>query len=377
MLILCGAPLCVMAGDVEGTALRLEILGHITDHSLEPPGGAEQEAFLGADGTVQQIRDFLQGFDRYASYLPPDEYRDILHVRRGFSHGVGMDLVRDPANRIICIPYPGSQAQKGGITYGDLLLEVDGHPVENLDMEDVGALVRGDAGSTVLLKIRDRNGREHQAGFDRESLSETTVSLERPVEGIPRIRIYHFGRHTGSELRQIIEKFGEKLGEKLGEQRGPIKELILDLRGNTGGELLAAVECAAMFRPQGACLLHIQDKKGSTKKLAETDGDWRNIFVYIWQDDLTASAAEVLIAALSDAVSIGATTAGKARVQETFRLQNNGILKLTVEELLYTNGEHGWQNSGFAPRFKTTGPRQSDTDFIQLTLSAGKKGVNN
>lgn len=349
------ALLYAMPVRADSEALRLEILTHINASAPEPPGEAEQEMFLRAGDNAQKIRGFLHGFDRYASYLTPEEYRGFLQTRRDFSYGVGMDLVRDRTNRIICIPYPGSQARKGGIAYGDQLLEVDGYAVKDLDMEDVGVLVRGNTGSEVLLKTLDQDGKERLARFKRGELPGVTASLENSVHGMPRIRIHRFGRHTGRELRRIIE------------QLGFIRGLVLDLRGNIGGDLRAAVACAALFRPKGACLLHIKDKAGERRDLSKTDGDWRHVFVRVWQDDLTASAAEVLIVALTESVSIGTTSAGKARVQETFRLQNGGILKLTVAELFHVDAAQGWQDNGLSPNFKTTGLRQSDADFIRLT----------
>ena len=132
------------------------------------------------------------------------------------------------------------------------------------------------------------------------------------------------------------------------------QRLIIDLRGNTGGDLESALRCASMFVHKGTLIALERNKDTITPRYAEQTGVAANMpqQLIIRQDGLTASAAELFIAALSAAGRAhteGTVSAGKALVQEVFKLSNGDMFKLTTKELLFPGRNASWQGRGLLP----------------------------
>lgn len=303
----------------------------VTQHALLPPALA-----LPPGATPQHVREFLRGFDPYAQFFTPQEYEMARAARDLFPAGVGMDIVRNGAGLIVCLPYPGLPAALGGVLYGDVLLSVDGLDVKHADLQDVAVLVRGTPDSQVRLRLRGPTGRERNLALRRVESPLPSVWMAAPVHGTPRIRLSRFRRGTVAELDILLAVLSAN------------SPLILDLRGNTGGDLEEALGCASRFLCGGSPLLSWESHEGGGRTRTEKNGTHCAAPLYIWQDDLTASAAEACIAALIQngrAVTVGPSTAGKARAQEWFVLNDGGRLKLTTTRLCFFDG-NDWQRSG-------------------------------
>ncbi len=353
------AALFVPTGSADNAIPVNGILKLIEEKALTPPPAEALQRFEDSPKSREDLDRFLGEFDSYAKYLTAAEYRGLLDVQRIHSDGVGMDLVRNKAGDIVCIPYPDSSSANAGIKYADTLLAVDGNPVTGAELDDVAVLIRGEAKTRLTLTVAAKGEGPRTISLQRERLSGKSTAAQAPVRGIPRIRIYRFGPETFNELKSLLAA-SPSAGD-----------LIIDLRGNTGGDMRSAIDCAKLFLPASAPLARIATRQGVSQPTTDARGPWAGTYVFIWQDELTASASEIFIAALRhslNAETIGKTSAGKAVAQEVFRLDDGSILKLTTERLFFPDSSHTWQDAGIEPDFAFYADQEgSEEEYERLT----------
>ncbi len=338
-------------GAAAGELPVTQILDHIRRYALTPPDAVVLQTDAQAPHlrTAQGINAFLRHFDSYARWISSEELKETRRIQESAPCGVGMDLVRDKQGRVICIPYTDSPAQKAGLRYGDELTAVDGRQLHGKSLEEAALLVRGPEGGSVELTLL-RPGRP-QPEHIRVVRSRVSPPLISRIDNgsVVGLRIYQFTPAVYARLRTHVAELQKALPQKL----------ILDLRGNTGGDLESAVACAELFLPRGVVSMHCRGRDGAKERRVERNGPaslWP-CEIIIRQDGLTASAAEVFIAALSfaDRAEIrGSVSAGKAAVQQLFPLDDGSLLKLTTEHLLFPGLPFGWQESGLRPDEFTT-----------------------
>lgn len=359
-MIVCAVAFTAVPSVTAQTPVR-EILELVHDHALRPPAPEVLGRGL-ADPSLSQakgLRTFLRTFDQYAAYIPRRELEELKELQKNFAYGIGMDITQDRSGRIICIPYASGPAARCGITYGDVLLEVDGYDTVEADIADVAVLIRGAVGTTVRLVVRKlREGpaaRPRTFLAKREALTPPLVHLEKNTASEACIRIYGFSPSVVKRLQQTIALI----------QKKPPQRLIIDLRGNTGGDMEAALRCTSMFVHKGTLIALEKGRHTTMPRHAEQTGMAANMpQIIIRQDGLTASAAELFIAALSAAgraQTEGTVSAGKALVQEVFKLSNGDMLKLTTKELLFPGRAASWQGRGLLP---DKGPAWGNTLFF-------------
>lgn len=313
---------------------------------------AVPEKYLQAAGKDPALKDadslnsFLHAFDEYAAYISARDVREMKEMQSFYKFGVNMEITRNMAGDIICIPRRGGAADKSGIVYGDAIIGVDDYVAEGAALEDVALLVRGNKNSSVKLAVRRPSSCDKRLIFvvPRQQDKTQLVQAEAGGAGEDRIRIYGFSPLVVKNLRKALAAV----------QKKGSRSLIVDLRGNTGGDMESAIQCTGLFLPKGAILASIKTRNGSKTYRNPSKGmasdTPRNITIL--QDGLTASSAELFIAALSKArraATKGTTSAGKARVQEVFKLANGDMLKLSVEELQVPGTNSTWQGKGLQP----------------------------
>lgn len=283
------------------------------------------------------IRGYLHQVDDFSDYLSPEEYASWRGVRQGGYAGVGMDIFTDRAGRMICLPYPGGPAAQAGIRYGDELTFVGREAVQGVSVRVVGSWVRGRVGESVSLAVRRADGSVQSLSLARKEMNLDELVVERDGP-FPRIRIYGFGPETARRLREALA------GLPAGTPR------IIDLRGNTGGDLYGAIDAAALFLPAGATIVDVRTRK-ENKHFAASEPAADRSPVVIWQDGLTASAAEVFVAALVEngrAASVGRTTYGKGVTQTVIELSDGSALFVTNGALRTPKGQY-YHRHGLKP----------------------------
>ena len=296
--------------------------------------------YLSDAKSLADLRSFLKELDPYATYTTKRDREDLAQMIKDKPASIGMDIFRDRSERVRCVPYPSSSASAMGILYGDELLQIDERRVLDLTLEEMAGLIRGDLNTEVALRVQTGRQEPRWVYAVREKSGIAPTVLFYHQKKRPLIWILRFGPHTDQELARCLERFS-------GDER-----VVLDLRGNTGGNLAAGIKCAKMFLPKGCLVAKIKSKTGVKVVRAEKDGLYADLSLILRQDRYTASAAEMFIAALLEAnrgTSVGEKTAGKALVQTLFKLKNGAILKLSTEKLLNLQRAGDWEDSGLMP----------------------------
>jgi len=331
----------------------------IKTHSINMPHESVLSDFEEKKLMTEEQLSFIRKFDPYGEIVTSQEIKNYIRLKEIQPGGLGMDIVAGEDGHIICIPYPRSPAAAADIRYGDILdsinekkiSDITKHPLGRTELASIASLLRGKLGEPVKLGlIRPKESDMKNSGVDKGTPFEVTVrranakyptiGLLNRVAGFFRVRIYRFSHNTPKELDDVLKKIPRNT------------PLILDLRGNTGGDLASALTCVARFLHKHAVIVERESRTTYATPVTQATGSHSKVDIYIWQDALTASSAEVCIAALKQnnrAVSIGFPSAGKACAQEWFRLSNGSQLKLTTELFFTPQEGKSWQDIGLVP----------------------------
>ncbi|MCR5084972.1 MAG: PDZ domain-containing protein [Succinivibrionaceae bacterium] len=295
-------------------------------------------AFDPAAASAAELNAALVGIDPYAHYTDAKTFALLKRLNAGGDAGVGMDLIIDRDKRVRCIPFAHSPADDSGIEYRDRLLSIDGTRVDGMSLEEMATLIRGKEGTEVVLGIEKARG--GTATYPVERLKGRYDDFEGSRDG--NVRIYRFSPGVAKRLEGRFQVLGLKPGQRI----------FIDLRGNTGGNLEEGARCAGLFLPRGEILYRLKTRDGIKEVRNERDGPMQGHPLIILTDDLTASASELMIAALRAAGRAGAygsATAGKGYVQDVFNLPDGAVIKFTTAEMLPPGSDEGWQGKGLQP----------------------------
>ena len=299
----------------------------------------------------QQVYGAIRGLagsyqDPYTVFVEPSAREVERDELRGHFGGIGARLARDDAGNMVLTVIRERPAARAGVMDGDVLLAVDGQAVTpQMNVEDTIALIRGDVGTRVGLTLR-RIGQPQPLDVTvvREKIETPSVGW-RLLDKDRRIgyaRVGIFAESTSKELLAGIEELDAQGAEKL----------VLDLRGNGGGLLDAAIQTTSLFLQQGDVLREVkrggQERYFPTKRVNSPSQTWE---LALLVDGGTASASEIVAGALRDsgrAVLIGEKTFGKGSVQEVHELQDGSSLHITVARWLTPN-RHQIDKAGLEP----------------------------
>ncbi len=263
------------------------------------------------------IDTMLHGLDPHSNYYDPPTYARMNEDQEGHFSGVGLLVNKRKGEPVmIMAPVRGTPGFKAGLIAGDTIAAIDGVSTLPLDGDEVVERLRGATATPVKLTI-NRTGAEKplEVTLIRSDIPKSSIVLATRQQEVGFVRVSHFGATTAADLRNQIEKLG---GMKL---RG----LILDLRGNGGGRLSAAIDMAALFLRKGQTVLEVRGRKageGETHK-SPADGPFLKLPLIVLIDHDSASASEVVTGALQDhdrAMVIGETSWGKGLVQTVYPL---------------------------------------------------------
>jgi carboxyl-terminal processing protease len=282
------------------------------------------------------IEGMLGTLDPYTVYIGEEDGEEVDLLTDGKYGGIGVTIgVRDGVVRVISV-MDGYSAQRVGLVPGDVFLKVDSVPVESKRPNEVKHLTRGEPGTEVRLLI-EREGAPEPLEFVliREEIRLKNVTYAGYAEpGIGYVRLERFSRQAGEEVRRAIQQL---------ESEGVLKGLILDLRGNPGGLLDAAVDVASKFVPRGSVVVSTRGRRDESKK------SYRSVEeplvpatpVVVLTDRSSASASEIVAGSLQDldrALIVGTRTFGKGLVQTIIPLSFGAQLKITTARYYTPSG---------------------------------------
>lgn len=291
---------------------------------------------------IQGVMDALK--DPYTVILPPEEAKRFDERSRGKfvgSGGIGAELSPDPMGARIRRVFKNGPAAKSGLKSDDVIVAVDGKELIGTPIEEVVTFIRGDEGTLVRLTIHRASTKET---FDKTMPRERVLIQDvygevlsgEYLRGEPKI-----GRlEIRSYSETIVEQFDEELASL--EKQG-IQGLIIDLRGNPGGLMDAAVDMASRFI-DGKLIVSVRRKTGAPEKYYARNGlaQRKPYPIIVLVDESTASAAEIFAGALRDyriATIVGEHTYGKAAVQAVVVLDDGAQAKITIARYFLPNGD--------------------------------------
>jgi carboxyl-terminal processing protease len=293
--------------------------------------------------------------DRFSHYLSPHEFREFNSP----PHFAGIGVVVDPLRKgglLIARVFDSSPASRSGLKPGEVIVGVNGHRLRGVDPERATALIKGPPGTDVRLQIE--SGKAPHRGkrtvrITRATVSEPVVaSTMRTVKGkkLGVVALATFSPGAHGEVDEAVDRLLHQ------GARG----LVLDLRGNGGGLVEEAQLISSKFIEKGAIVSTRGRSVPSQTLLAVGGAIPRSIPMVVLVDSNTASAAEIVTAALQDhrrATVVGTHTFGKGVFQQEEPLSNGGALDITVGEYFTPNGRNLGgggvkQGAGITPEVK-------------------------
>jgi carboxyl-terminal processing protease len=274
------------------------------------------------------LRGALGALDRYTTIFSGRGTEDFQIRFSGKLSGIGSRIGLRDGKLVAVRVFPDSPADKGGLQDGDAIIEIDGEPTRPLSVGEAVGRIRGPEGTPIRLTVL-RGEETLPVDITRGQVVVPSVEVEALEDGFGYARIFQVSRSTPDEFRQKVASLGELRG------------LVLDLRGNTGGSMLASAALADMFIERGTIVRVVarEDRRpghGRSRTVANQTVDY-TFPVAVLVDHSTASAAEILsgaMAPLPQVTLIGQKTFGKGLIQRVIQIPDENLLKLTVAEYL-------------------------------------------
>jgi carboxyl-terminal processing protease len=315
----------------------------------------DQEKVYGAiAGLVSSLND------PYSVFFNPGDTKLFEDDIQGNFGGVGMEIgIKDKVLTVIA-PLKDTPAYKADIKSGDKILKIDNTVTSGLSVESAIRLIRGDPGTAVTLTISREGEKEpKKIKIIRETINIPTLDTELRKDGIFVIKLYSFSANSPELFRNALKEFSTSNSDKL----------LLDLRGNPGGYLDAAVSVSSWFLDGGKTVVTEDYGNNLKPKIYRSKG--YDIFTdklkfVILIDGGSASASEIVAGAMQDykkALLVGEKSFGKGSVQEVVNVTSDTILKITVAKWLTPNG-NSISEKGLTPDYEIS--------FTQKDIEAKK-----
>lgn len=279
--------------------------------------------------------------DPYTEYYDEEETEALYESTSGEFSGIGATMSQslDGGEITVSNIYQDSPADKAGLKQGDIIYEVDGRSVSGQDLDTVVSWIKGEQGTDVTLCVL-RNGEEVGLTATRDIIEVQTVSSEMKDDQIGYIAVSEFDSVTYDQFASALDDL---------ESQG-MQGLVIDLRGNPGGNLTTVTDMLKLLLPEGT-IVSTKDKYGNTE---ETTCDGKHEFtkpLAVLVNQYSASAAEIFSGAIQDygtGTIVGMTTYGKGVVQQLMDLGDGTCLKVTIAEY-YTPSGRSINGTGVDP----------------------------
>ncbi|HEY8760729.1 MAG TPA: S41 family peptidase [Candidatus Dormibacteraeota bacterium] len=312
-------------------------------------------------GTVRGLVGGLN--DRFSYYLDPAEYQRQLNSYAGQYIGIGIEVTSSTDYPVVNSVFPDSPAAKAGMKPGDLIVSIDGHDVHGQSPDQTSSLIRGQAGTSVMITI-DRGGQRQDLKVLREPITIPSVRSAKLEGGVLYIRIYSFGDSTATD-------FDGALKSGLPSE----KSVVLDLRDDGGGFIDAAQNVISQFVGEGEAF-ELRDHSGNVDRRNVTGSPPDpSLPLVVLVNTNSASASEIVAGSLAvhaRAKLVGTVTYGKGSVQQDFPLPDGSDLHLTIRHWFLPDGS-SVEQKGLTPSVSATLANPDDMfDASKPELGHGK-----
>ncbi len=333
-----------------------DVYGVIKSTYVEP---VEDKALLS-----QAISGMVASLDPHSAYLDPRAYRELREGTEGRFVGLGIEISESEDGFVeIVAPIEDSPAWHAGIKEGDLITQIDGHPVQGLPIDEAIKRMRGEPGTRVTLTIaRKDSPAPLRFTIARGEIIQKSVKAKMVAPGYAWLRIAQFQEPT-------VDDMAAKL-QALYRDNPDMKGLVLDLRNDPGGLLQGAIGVAAAFLPKDAEIVSTNGQLADSRQrfygrpefymlrsgadpLSSLPPAFKKLPMVVLVNTGSASASEIVAGALQDykrATILGSQTFGKGSVQTIRPIGRDAAVKLTTARY-YTPAGRSIQARGIVPDF--------------------------
>ena len=275
--------------------------------------------------------------DDYSVYMNQETTEDFNEQVQGKYTGIGVEimLLEDGGVKITSV-FDNSPASKAGLKKDDIFVSVNGTDVSNSNALEVSKLIKESEKEKIEVVV-NRNGKEKKFTLSLDEVDIESVStevFEKNGKKIGYIRLSIFAANTYSQFEKKLKELENK----------KIDNLIIDVRSNSGGYLTSVTDIASMFLPKNKVIYQL-DTKGVVEQIYSKTKDSRNYKIVVLIDKASASASEILAAAMQEsygATLIGTNSFGKGTVQAAYQLKSGSTVKYTIQKWLTPKGN--WIN---------------------------------
>ncbi len=333
-----------------------------------------QENLRGTEVDLREIEyaacnGMLHTLDPHSTLYSPEAYKDMNLSMSGQFGGLGIVISLRDQQLTVINPMPGTPASRAGLKRYDRITKIDNEATLNMGLNEAVNHLRGTPGAKVTIWVH-RDGADGWQGsrpFDliRETIHVASVDHKLLDGNIGYIRIKQFIASTSAEMDKALDDM---------KAQGPLKGMVLDLRGNPGGLLEQAVKVADKFLVSGPIVATVGNSEGRDEKSAHAQDTEPNYPIALLISGSSASASEIVAGAMKNhdrAVLIGDTTFGKGSVQLVFNeLPDKAALKLTIAQYLTEPGDISIQGTGVTPDIELD-PMTVDSLEMDLAVDGG------
>ena len=384
LIVLSVADVCLKKG-----YLHIGINGDVyiqSDAVTDESGiGSEVEAKLNAIDSVldsfyfEEVDDekakdsiykaYLSSYgDKYTVYYTADEYKKLTETTNGTFSGIGAVCQISSEGGILLVDvYESGAGYKAGLRSGDRIIQVDGTDVTDMDLSSAVALVKGEIGTLVGLKIV-RDGATSDYTVVRDEIEVQTVNYAITEDNIGYISVSQFENVTAKQFKAAIEDLKSE----------GAKGIIIDIRNNPGGLLTTVISMLKDILPNGL-IVYTEDKDGNRKEYSDNDNEELDMPLAVLVNGNSASASEIFAGAIQDygkGVIVGTQTFGKGIVQTVKPLTDGSAIKFTIAKYFTPKGQdiHG---KGVTPDVVVEYDKDADEDTqISAALESVRAQIN-
>ncbi len=274
------------------------------------------------------IIGMLEELDPHSTYSNPEEVKKMNEPLQGNFDGIGIQFNMAEDTLFVIQPVSGGPSEKVGIRAGDRIVMVNDTLIAGVKMstEDIMRRLKGPKGTKVNVKVV-RRGVDEQLSFTIERDKIPVYSLDASYMITPRIGYIKINRFGATTHAEFMEALASLKGQGM-------QDLILDLQGNGGGYLNAAIDIADEFLGQGELIVYTEGRRNPRRDFfAKGNGKHQQGKLVVLVDEFSASASEIVAGAVQDqdrGMVVGRRTFGKGLVQRPIDLPDGSMIRLTV-----------------------------------------------
>ena len=276
----------------------------------------------------------LAELDPHSSYIPAKDAEEAAEGLKGSFSGIGVSFTMEKDTVNVMSVISGGSAQKVGIMAGDRILKADTVSLVGMDSEQVMKHLKGPKGTHVRLAVK-RHGTKEQVFFDvvrGDIPNESVVAAYMIDKNIGYVKVKKFGEQTYAEMLVALARLNID----------GMKNLIVDLRGNTGGYMHIAIQMVNEFLPANRLVVYTEGRKSPREEFkSDGRGSFKHLPIVVLMDEASASASEIFAGAIQDndrGTIIGRRSFGKGLVQQPMEFRDGSVVRLTVARYYTPSG---------------------------------------